>query len=225
MGVWDTTTPAGSANISEGDDRIREMKVAIQEALKANDATLGDEGVFPVDVNSPKYRYRGLKGTTAQRPTAGNYGFYYNTTTGTLQRDNGSTWDDITIKPRNNLEFGGSLTGADRYFVGTTSVDATETGFVMHRAGSIIGYSVGGITQAFTSNTSFIFRIRKNGSDVIVASTLTWTANSQNQDTTGTAASGTHTFIAGDRIEVFADYQSGTATIIARALIEVDLNS
>lgn len=98
--TWDITTPTGSDNISNGDNIIREFKTDIQAALKANDATLGDEGVFPVSTSSPKYRYRGLKGTTAQRPTAGNYGLYYNTTTAQLERDNGSSWEPVgTIFP------------------------------------------------------------------------------------------------------------------------------
>lgn len=44
--TWDITTPTGSDNISNGDNIIREFKTDIQAALKANDATLGDEGVF-----------------------------------------------------------------------------------------------------------------------------------------------------------------------------------
>lgn len=107
MGVWDTTTPAGSANISDGDDRIREMKVAIQEALKDNDATLGDAGVFPgpSPATVPVYRPRFLKGTTAQRPAATNYGIYVNTTLNTIQRDNGGTWQDIaTLIPSGTKE-------------------------------------------------------------------------------------------------------------------------
>lgn len=95
--TWDITTPTGSDNISNGDNIIREFKTDIQAALKANDATLGDEGVFPVSTSSPKYRYRGLKGTTAQRPAAGNGGLYYDTTRQVLQRDNGSAWEDIGI--------------------------------------------------------------------------------------------------------------------------------
>jgi len=46
MGVWSTTTPAGSDLLSQGDDKIREMKLAIQEALRAGEVA-GDniEGV------------------------------------------------------------------------------------------------------------------------------------------------------------------------------------
>lgn len=96
MGVWDKTTPLGSEAISSGDDRIREMKVAIEEALQAG-ATEGDEAIFPGDAAStaPVFRYRGLKGTTAARPAAGQYGLYFNTTTNEVQRDNGTSWDDV----------------------------------------------------------------------------------------------------------------------------------
>ncbi len=91
MSVWDETTPTGSEAISQGDDRIREMKEALGDAL-------ADEGVFPGPSPStaPVFRYRGRKGTTAGRPTAGDYGFYANTTLNTLQRDNGSSWEDVS---------------------------------------------------------------------------------------------------------------------------------
>jgi len=93
--TWDTTLPAGTEAISNGDDRIREFKTDIQTALRGN-ATDGDEAKFPgSDTANPVYRYRGLKGTTAARPTAGQYGLYINTTLNTLQRDNGSAWQDV----------------------------------------------------------------------------------------------------------------------------------
>ena len=93
--TWDVTTPAGSEAQSLGDDRIRELKVDIQTSLRGDD-TEGVEAIFPGDdTANPVFRYRGLKGLTAARPTAGYYGLYANTTTNMLQRDNGSTWDDI----------------------------------------------------------------------------------------------------------------------------------
>lgn len=97
MGVWNTATPAGTDPKSQGDDRIRELKVAIQEALRGG-ATEGDEAVFPgaAPTTAPIFRYRGLKGTTAARPDAAAGGLYHNTTTGTFQRSNGTTWDDLT---------------------------------------------------------------------------------------------------------------------------------
>ena len=93
MGNFDVTTPAGSDLLGQGDDTIRELKVAIREALRAG-AVAGDdiegvEAVFPgaSPSTAPVYRYRGLKGTTAARPAAGQYGFYYDTDRKTLQRD------------------------------------------------------------------------------------------------------------------------------------------
>jgi microcystin-dependent protein len=102
-GVWDTTTPLNTDPISQGDDRIRELKVAIQEALRGGD-TEGVEAIFPGGsaATAPIFRYRGLKGATGSRPAATYGGLYYNTTTGTLQRssytatDTGAGWEDIT---------------------------------------------------------------------------------------------------------------------------------
>lgn len=96
MSVWDTTTPLGSESKSLGDDRIREFKEAVQDALRSGAAS-GVESVFPGPDPStaPVHRYRGLKGASVDRPAAGNYGLFANETTNTLQRDNGSSWVDI----------------------------------------------------------------------------------------------------------------------------------
>lgn len=91
---WDTTIPPGSEAFSNGDNRIRELKTDIQTALRANQPD-GTEAVFPVDPSNPTYRYRGGKGATGSRPTTGQGGLYWNTTTGTFQRDNGSSWEDV----------------------------------------------------------------------------------------------------------------------------------
>lgn len=97
MGVWDTSTPAGSDPISQGDDRIRELKTAIQDSLRGGVAD-GLEAVFPgaAPSTAPIFHYRGLKGSTAARPAATEGGLYFNTTTGTLQRADGSVWLDLT---------------------------------------------------------------------------------------------------------------------------------
>lgn len=93
--AWDVTTPVGSEGISSGDDRIREWKRMVQTALRGN-AAEGTEAMCPgSDTANPVFRYRGLTGTTAARPTAGQYGLYFDSTRNVLQRDNGSTWADI----------------------------------------------------------------------------------------------------------------------------------
>lgn len=101
MGNFDVTTPVGSDLLSQGDDKIREFKTAVREALRAGEVAGDDiegvEAIFPgaSPSTAPVYRYRGLKDTTANRPTAGQYGLYYDTTRNVLQRDNGTSWDDI----------------------------------------------------------------------------------------------------------------------------------
>lgn len=146
MGVWNTATPAGSDAISGGDDRIRELKTAIQEALRGG-ATEGDEAVFPgaSPLTAPIFRYRGLKGSTAARPAASAGGLYYNTTTGTFQRSNGSTWDDVT----ENAAFE-AIHAADSISLASSSgvVTLTEAGNAFHVSGTeavtqIAGWSSG----------------------------------------------------------------------------------
>jgi hypothetical protein len=95
MCAWDIAIPDGSEAASQGDDRIRELKSDIQNALRGQDAT-GVEAIFPgSDLASPVYRYRGLKGLGSAQPPAGEYGLYANETKNTLQRDNGAAWVDI----------------------------------------------------------------------------------------------------------------------------------
>lgn len=93
--VWDITIPAGTEAANNGDNRIRELKSDIQTALRAGGAD-GDEAKFPgTDPSNPIYRYRGAEGSTAGRPVAGQGGLFANSTTKTLQRDNGTSWEDI----------------------------------------------------------------------------------------------------------------------------------
>lgn len=101
MGVWDTSTPVGTDLLRTVDDKIREMKSALQDALRCDD-TEGVESVFPGSAPStaPVFRYRGLKDVTASRPAAGQYGLFFDTTRNVLQRDNGVSWDDVaTVIP------------------------------------------------------------------------------------------------------------------------------
>lgn len=86
--TWDTTTPAGTDSIKDGDDVIRTFKTDIQTALQAN-------GHFPINTSSPEYHYIGDRGTTASMPTNGEGGLYADTDKSALYRDNGSSWDAI----------------------------------------------------------------------------------------------------------------------------------
>lgn len=130
---------------------------------------------------------------------------------------------------RSLLIFAGSNSGigASDEFLGTGGSSTTfEAVYKMPRAGSVIGYSVGGRTSAFTSNKAVIFRIRKNGSTLISSNTLTWTANNQSQFDTATISRGTNTFAAGDTISLLFDHQSGTATVVSIIdYIEVQFDS
>jgi hypothetical protein len=95
--VWDLSTPTGASAISQGDDYIRELKEDLVTALTAG-GPVGKEAIFPgPDTSAPVYRYRGLRGTSAERPAAGNYGLYFDETRLTLQRDNSTSWQDIAF--------------------------------------------------------------------------------------------------------------------------------
>lgn len=98
--VWDKTSPLGTDGVNTVDDKIRELKEDLETALRGDDAD-GVEAKFPgSDTANPVFRYRGLKGATGARPAAGQYGQYFDTTRNVLQRDNGSSWEDVgTVIP------------------------------------------------------------------------------------------------------------------------------
>lgn len=93
--TWNTGTPAGTDSIRDGDNSIREMKVDLQTALTT-------EGIFPGGAPStPIFRWKPPTGTEAARPAsdAALIGrIYINTTTGRIERDNGTTWDEVATK-------------------------------------------------------------------------------------------------------------------------------
>ncbi len=88
---WDVTTPLGSDPKSQGDDRIREIKVDVTAALTK-------EGTFPgLDTADPRFYWHPSTGTTGERPTgsteAVNGRVFINTSSNTFEIYNGSTWD------------------------------------------------------------------------------------------------------------------------------------
>lgn len=97
--MWNKSLPLGTEDASSGDNRIRELKTDLEGALQAQAPDA--ESVFPgSDPSAPLYRYRGLKGATGARPPTGEAGLFFDTTRNVLQRDNGTSWDDVgTVIP------------------------------------------------------------------------------------------------------------------------------
>lgn len=93
-GVWDATTPAGSDPISQGDDRIREFKVAVAEGLDWS-------GVFPGTnpATAPMFQWTENFGTAANRTSlylqSGQT--YISTDTGVREMYNGTAWKNVSI--------------------------------------------------------------------------------------------------------------------------------
>lgn len=92
--TWDISTPPGSEAKSNGDNRIRELKVDIASALTA-------EGSFPgADTANPKFRWTPPRGDTASRPASPVTGqLYFNTQTTSLERWSGSAWEAMDTIP------------------------------------------------------------------------------------------------------------------------------
>ena len=88
--TWNAAVPAGTDNIRDGDNVIRELKTDIATALSAY-------GRFPISAGAPKFQYLGEMGATGSRPTNGEGGIYFDTTINAIMRDNGVTWDRVGI--------------------------------------------------------------------------------------------------------------------------------
>lgn len=101
MGAWDKNTPLGTAPLSEGDDRIRELKAALEEALSHEDSTF--PGASPA--SSPIFIPGMKRGSTGARPIGDSLvtgRFYANTTLDIIERYNGASWDSVA----SNIETG-----------------------------------------------------------------------------------------------------------------------
>lgn len=129
-GVWDATTPAGTDPINQGDDRIREMKTAIAEALNRTSS-----GVFPGTnpATAPMFQWTLQQGLQSARPTANlqDGQLYFSTNTGTTDRYNSTTsqWYTVGIGSNttsqivtsSNVTVGGSLTVSGSVSLPTTT--------------------------------------------------------------------------------------------------------
>jgi hypothetical protein len=89
--AWNNAKPADGDNASSGPSEIRTLKTDLGTALNI-------EHTFPGSTPStPKAYHKIPYGNTGSRPAAGYANrWYYNTTTGTIQRDTGATWENIT---------------------------------------------------------------------------------------------------------------------------------
>lgn len=96
--VWDKTTPLGTEAISLGDDRIRELKSALETAL-SHESTFPGASPSTAPIFIPGF----LRGVTGSRPTANDLvsgRLYCNTTLNVLERYNGASWDVVgTVIP------------------------------------------------------------------------------------------------------------------------------
>lgn len=103
--TWDSSAPQGTVAANTLDTVIQSLKEDLNAALTANNAVLGDAGVFPggvEPVTNPKYHYRGLKGTTAQRTAlaANESGLFFDTDENKFYSYAGGSWTAVgTVGP------------------------------------------------------------------------------------------------------------------------------
>jgi len=142
MGVFDETTPAGSDPARDGDDRMRELKVALGEALSHEDSTFPGASPSTKPIFIPGF----LRGNTAARPTGDSLvegRLYINSQTGVIERYNGSSWDEVGGG-------GGLVSGTKMVFyqasapTGWTAVPAISDRFLRTVSGGTTGGTTGG---------------------------------------------------------------------------------
>lgn len=142
---WDTTTPPGSEAISNGDNRIREMKVDIQAALQA-------QGSFPgSDPSNPKYKWIPEYNDNASRPTSNlvTGQLYISSDSKALQRYNGAVWSNIDLLPDSGVtaaKIATSVAGNGLSGGGGTALAVNVDGSTIVIASDILGIPNGGIT-------------------------------------------------------------------------------
>lgn len=92
--TWDAAVPAGSDNISLGDNVIRELKEDLENALTA-------DGVFPgSDTADPKFFWTGQRGLTSGRPSSPVTGqIYFNTQLLQLEYWDSASWTAYDVVP------------------------------------------------------------------------------------------------------------------------------
>lgn len=152
MANFDEATPVGSNPVSIIDDNIRELKTAIKDALRGGRAD-GEVASFPGanPTTDPQYHYRGDKGATVSRPTAGSQGLFFDTTRNSLQRDNGTSWEDIATNfPAGTVMIFAQASAPTGWTKITTQNDKAlrvVSGSTGGTAGGTLGLS-GGVTHA-----------------------------------------------------------------------------
>jgi len=117
------------------------------------------------------------------------------------------------------LPFNRTSITADAYLGAAAMAFTSTTGYLMHRAGSIVGISIV-TTTTDTSSGTIICHAYKNGASVYSV-TIT-TTGSGTYEASGTQARGTDTFVAGDTIVAYVDFGTFTGTAApVGAIIEV----
>jgi len=157
-GVWDATTPTGSEAITQGDDRIREMKTAIAESLNRSTS-----GVFPGTnpATAPMFQWTLDYGLDADKPISSVQVGQVYVATGVFKLDvyDGSSWVTLLstsiIAP--SVIAHAFPTGTKMPFYqtacpsGWTAVSVTTNSFVRVVSTGSTGGTAGGTTPASTS--------------------------------------------------------------------------
>lgn len=155
-GVWNVNTPTGSDPINQGDDRIREMKSAVQEALQHS-------GVFPGTnpATAPMYQWTLAYGLNVNKPTTNlqDGQLYYSTDTYSLYKYNTDTslWDIIAFSYPTGLNLSQYSRPVLVYNSSTTVCIENNTGI----ANNTQILFPDGVVRSVTEDTSSAHKYRK----------------------------------------------------------------
>jgi len=171
--TWDISTPPGSEAKSNGDNRIRELKVDIASALTA-------EGSFPgADTANPKFRWTPPRGDTASRPASPVTGqLYFNTQTTSFERWSGSAWEAMDIVTASTISTSKLAPDSvdSTILKDDASVDgnrAVTTDHIRNSAITTTKIADGAVTSAKLDNAYFSFGDGSDGDLTITSGTTT----------------------------------------------------
>ena len=137
---------------------------------------------------------------------------------------------EVTVKARGVFTCGrsdSSFDAADDYYlsVGRPNGEANPP-YEMHRDGSVIGFGIY-LTMSGSPTGQIDWELHVNGTPVVTLATESFTLSGTTYYNTGTIASGTYSFSAGDTVAIFHKTVSASAasTLAVDAYLEVEFDT
>lgn len=126
LSTLDSASPAATDPVSEGDDKIRETRLATKTSFGGTDAGTGTQASEHYLLGAHKFP----SGAAGARPTAGNANrLFLNTTDRRIERDTGSLWELLAAVPiYYGTNAGTAVTAPSSLVLQVTGIDVPSNG-------------------------------------------------------------------------------------------------